>query len=168
MIHVCSLAELHPTVAAIGASHIITVMGRVEKAQTPASVLDANHLRVSMDDITEIADGFTAPAAAHINTALDFVRRWDRRAPLVVHCFAGISRSTATAFMAACALNPRRAEDDIAKAIRAASPSASPNRLIVQLADRALGREGRMIRAVERIGPGSAVLEGRPFHIDLE
>ncbi|GAA3839064.1 protein-tyrosine phosphatase family protein [[Pseudomonas] carboxydohydrogena] len=168
MIHVCSLAELHPTVAAIGASHIITVMGKVEKAQTPASVLDANHLRVSMDDITEIANGFTAPAAAHIDTTLDFIRRWDRRAPLVVHCFAGISRSTATAFMAVCALNPDRDENDIASAMRAASPSASPNRLIVQLADRALGRDGRMIRAVEHMGPGAAVLEGRPFQIHLE
>ena len=48
MIHVCSLAELHPTVAAIGASHIITVLGKVERAVTPASVLDANHLRVSI------------------------------------------------------------------------------------------------------------------------
>ncbi|EKS28974.1 tyrosine phosphatase family protein [Afipia felis] len=168
MIHVCSLAELHPTVAAVGASHIITVLGKVERAVTPVSVLDANHLRVSMDDITEAADGFTPPAAAHINTTLDFVRRWDRRAPLVVHCFAGISRSTATAFMAVCALNPERDENDIANAIRAASPSASPNRLIVQLADRALGREGRMIRAVERIGPGAAVLQGRPFQINLE
>ena len=63
------------------------------------------------DDITEAADGFTPPAAAHINTTLDFVRRWDRRAPLVVHCFAGISRSTATAFMAVCALNPERDEN---------------------------------------------------------
>jgi predicted protein tyrosine phosphatase len=168
MIHVCSLAELHPTVAAVGASHIITVLGKVERAVTPVSVLDANHLRVSMDDITEAADGFTPPAAVHINTTLDFVRRWDRRAPLVVHCFAGISRSTATAFMAVCALNPERDENDIANAIRAASPSASPNRLIVQLADRALGREGRMIRAVERIGPGAAVLQGRPFQINLE
>jgi len=168
MIHVCSLAALHPTVAAVGASHIITVLGKVERAQTPASVLGANHLRVSMDDIAEATEGFTPPAAAHIDTALEFVRRWDRRAPLVVHCFAGISRSTATAFMAACALNPNRDEDDIATAMRAASPSASPNRLIVQLADRALGRQGRMIRAVERMGPGAAVLEGRPFHIDLE
>ena len=168
MIHVCSLAELHPTVAAVGASHIITVLGKVERAVTPASVLDVNHLRVSMDDITEAAEGFTPPPAAHINTTLDFVRRWDRRAPLVVHCFAGISRSTASAFTAACALNPERDENDIASAIRAASPSACPNRLIVQLADRALGREGRMIHAVERIGPGAAVLQGRPFQINLE
>ncbi|CAM5443715.1 Tyrosine specific protein phosphatases domain-containing protein OS=Afipia felis OX=1035 GN=NCTC12722_02964 PE=4 SV=1 [Afipia felis] len=168
MIHVCSLAELHPTVAAVSASHVITVMGKVERAVTPPSVLDANHLRVSMDDITEAADGFQAPAAAHIDTTLAFLRRWDRRAPLVVHCFAGISRSTATAFMAVCALNPERDENNIASAIRAASPSASPNRLIVQLADSALGRKGRMIRAIEGMGPGSAMLEGRPFRIDLE
>lgn len=168
MIHVCSLAELHSTVAAVSASHIVTVMGKVEKAQTPASILAANHLRVSMDDITEAADGFKVPAATHIETVLHFVRHWDRRAPLVVHCFAGISRSTATAFLAACALNPGRDESEIASAIRTASPSASPNRLIVQLADQILGRDGRMVRALDHIGPGSAVLEGRPFRIDIE
>lgn len=168
MIHVCSLADLHSTVEATGASHILTVMGKVEKAQRPQSVLEANHLRVSMDDITEAADGFTMPSVTHVETALTFIRGWDRKAPLVIHCFAGISRSTATAFMAACALNPRRSESEIARQIRAASPSASPNRLIVTLADRVLDRDGRMIRALDEMGLASMTIEGRPFRIELE
>jgi len=168
MIHVCSLADLHSTVAATGASHVLTVMGKVEKAVRPTSVLEANHMRISMDDITEIAEGFVAPSAGHVEDALAFIRGWDRKAPLVIHCFAGISRSTATAFMAACALNPTRSENEIALHMRDASPSASPNRLIVSLADDLLGREGRMVRALEEMGPPSMVLEGRPFRIDLE
>jgi predicted protein tyrosine phosphatase len=52
--------------------------------------------------------------------------------------------------------------------IRAASAIASPNRLIVSLADKALGREGRMVRALDEMGPGSMIVEGRPFRIDLE
>jgi predicted protein tyrosine phosphatase len=99
---------------------------------------------------------------------LTFVRGWDRKAPLVVHCYAGISRSTASAFTAACALNPHRDEASIARQIRAASPIAQPNRLIVALADKALGRDGRMLRAVDDIGPGNMMIEGRPFRIDLE
>jgi predicted protein tyrosine phosphatase len=168
MIHVCSLADLHPTVKATGASHVLTVMAKVDQVQRPPSVSEANHLKVSMDDITEHMDGFVAPNDAHIEQVLGFVRGWDRRAPLVVHCYAGISRSTASAFAAACMLNPHRDEVSIARQIRAASPIASPNRLIVALADKALGREGRMLRALDEMGPGSATVVGQPFRIELD
>ena len=104
----------------------------------------------------------------HIEQVLNFVRGWDRNAPMVVHCYAGISRSTASAFAAACMLNPHRDEISIARQIRAASPIASPNRLIVSLADKALGRDGRMLRALDEMGPGSMTVEGRPFRLDLE
>jgi predicted protein tyrosine phosphatase len=168
MIHVCSLADLPTTVKATGARHVLTVMGNVGNVVRPSSVREENHLMISMDDINEPADGFVAPSQAHIAQALAFVRKWDRAAPLVIHCYAGISRSTASAFMAACALNPHREEISIARQIRAASPSAYPNRLIVTLADQALGREGRMIRALDQIGPGNMTVEGRPFRVDLE
>ena len=168
MIHVCSLAALPDTVKATGASHVLTVMANVDQVQRPASVLEANHLKVSMDDIIEHVDGFMAPSDAHIEKVLAFVRGWDRRAPMVVHCYAGISRSTASAFAAACMLNPHRDEIAIARQIRAASPIASPNRLIVGLADKALGRGGRMLHALDEMGPGSMMVEGRPFHLDLD
>ena len=168
MIHVCSLAALPETVKATGASHILTVMANVDQVQRPESVLEANHLKVQVDDITEEIEGFVAPYDTHIDQVLNFVRGWDRAAPLVVHCYAGISRSTASAFAAACLLNPHRDEISIARQIRAASPIASPNRLIVSLADKALGREGRMLRALDEMGPCSMLVEGRPFRIDLE
>ncbi len=110
MIHVCSLAALPSTVKAIRASHILTVMANVDQVQRPESVLPANHLKVQMDDINEAIEGFVAPSEMHIEQVLNFVRSWDRNAPLVVHCYAGISRSTASAFAAACALNPHRDE----------------------------------------------------------
>jgi predicted protein tyrosine phosphatase len=168
MIHVCSLAALAETVKATGASHIMSVMAKVDQVQRPASVLEINHLRVQVDDITEHMDGFVAPCETHIEQILNFVRSWDRSAPMVVHCFAGISRSTASAFAAACMLNPHRDEIAIARQIRTASPIAQPNRLIVSLADRALGRDGRMLRALDEMGPGSMTVEGRPFRVELE
>jgi len=168
MLHVCSLAALPDTVKATGASHVLTVMANVEQVQRPASVLEVNHLKVSMDDVTEQMDGFLAPSEAHIERVLNFVRNWDRSAPMVVHCYAGISRSTASAFAAACMLNPHRDEIEIARQIRARSPIASPNRLIVSLADKALGRDGRMVRALDEMGPGSMMVEGRPFRLDLD
>ena len=66
----------------------------------------------------------------------------------MVHCYAGISRSTAGAFVTACALNPQRDEMTIARALRDASPTATPNIRIVSLADRMLGRDGRMVAAI--------------------
>ena len=168
MIHVCSLAALPDTVKATGASHVLTIMARVEQVQRPLSVLESNHLKVQVDDITEDIDGFIAPNDTHIQQVLGFVRGWDRNAPLVIHCYAGISRSTASAFAAACMLNPHRDEMSIARQIRAASAIAQPNRLIVSLADKALGREGRMLRALDEMGPGNMLVEGRPFRVDLD
>lgn len=168
MIHVCSLADLPATVEATGARYVLTVMAQVDKAQRPPSVLEANHLKISMDDITEAADGFVAPSSAHVAQVLDFVRRWNRDAPMVIHCYAGISRSTASAFAAACLLNPHRDELSIAQQIRKASPIAFPNRLIVTLADEALGRNGRMLRALDAMGPGDMGVAGRPFRVDID
>jgi len=168
MIYVCSLADLHATVKETGASHVLTIMANVAQVVRPETVRDDNHLRVQVDDITEAADGFVVPSDIHVAQIMDFVRDWDRAAPLVIHCYAGISRSTASAFTAACMLNPGRDEHEIAQRIRAASPIASPNRLIVSLADKALQRNGRMIRALENMGPGSLTVTGKPFRIDLD
>jgi predicted protein tyrosine phosphatase len=168
MIHVCSLAALPEIVRTTGASHVLTVMANVDQVQRPASILAANHLKVSMDDIIEPMKGYTPPSEAHVEQVLNFVRGWDRKAPMVIHCYAGVSRSTASAFAAACMLNPHRDEMEIAQKIRAASPIASPNRLIVSHADKALGRNGRMVRALEQIAPASMYVEGIPFRLDLE
>jgi predicted protein tyrosine phosphatase len=168
MIHVCSLAALPETVKSTGASHVLTVMGNVDQVLRPESVLPANHLKVSMDDIVEPMQGYVTPSERHVDQVLNFVRGWDRRAPLVIHCYAGVSRSTASAFAAACLLNPHRDEMEIARQIRAASPIASPNRLIVALADKALGRDGRMLRGLEKMGPASMMVEGQPFRVELE
>jgi predicted protein tyrosine phosphatase len=168
MIHVCSLALLPDVVKATGASHVITVMADVDKVQRPPSISADNHLVISMDDINMPVDGFVAPQRAHVEQVLTFGQRWDRSAPLVIHCYAGISRSTASAFAIACALNPKRDEFDIARRIRKDSPTAQPNRLIVGHADELLARKGRMIEALNLIGPGDMSVEGRPFRIELD
>ena len=168
MIHVCSLALLPDTVKTTGATHLITVMADVHKVQRPPSIKAENHLVISMDDINMPVDGFVAPQRAHVEQVLEFGHRWDRGAPLVIHCYAGISRSTASAFAIACALNPAREEILIARKIRKDSPTAQPNRLIVGHADDLLGRKGRMIEALTEIGPGDMSIEGRPFRIELD
>lgn len=168
MIHVCSLARLHETIHGTGARHVVTLLGVEDLVQLPPGVPAANHLRLPMHDISVPADGYVAPQAEHVENLIDFVRRWPRAAPLVIHCYAGISRSTAAAFTAVCALNPRRAERDIAAALRQASPTALPNVRIVRLADDLLGRGGRMVEAIEAIEPHVSAVEAEPFRLAIE
>jgi predicted protein tyrosine phosphatase len=168
MIHVCSLARLHDTVRETGARHVVTLIKDVSLVHRPATVTAENHLLLDMDDITDHIEGYVAPAEQHVGDLLRFVRAWDRATPLVVHCYAGISRSTAGAFVTACALNPQRDEAAIARALRDASPTAMPNIRIVSIADRLLGREGRMIAAIGSMRPGIATYASEPFRLELD
>jgi predicted protein tyrosine phosphatase len=168
MIHVCSLARLHATVEDTGARHVISLLGDEAPIDRPNVIVEENHLWLRLHDISSPLDGYILPDEEHVTGLLTFVRRWDRRTPMVVHCYAGISRSTASAFTAVCALNPHRDEVSIAQALRLASPTATPNMRIVSLADQLLGRNGRMVAAIETIGRGEIAVEGTPFRLDLE
>ncbi|MGB8014936.1 MAG: protein-tyrosine phosphatase family protein, partial [Pseudolabrys sp.] len=145
----------------------VTLLRLVDRVQRPAHIAPENHLVLAVDDITAPMDGYTAPAHEHVQRLIDFVTAWDRKAPMVVHCFAGISRSTAGAYVAACALNPNGDEMQIAWDIRRASRTAQPNARIVSIADRLLERDGRMVRAIDAIGVGDAATEGHPFRLNI-
>jgi predicted protein tyrosine phosphatase len=168
MIHVCSLARMHELVETIGARHVVSLLASEDHVLRPYGVPEQNHLWLRMHDIAAPLGGFVPPESEHVEQLIDFVQRWDRAAPMVVHCFAGISRSTAAAFVSVCALNPARDEFGIAQALRAASPTAFPNPRIVALGDEVLGRRGRMTAAVEAIGRGWVAIEGEPFRLDIE
>jgi predicted protein tyrosine phosphatase len=167
VIHVCSLARLHATVEETGARHIVTFIRESYLVERPSGVALDNHLLLAVDDISLPREGHTVPAAEHVEALIRFVREWDRTAPLVIHCFAGISRSTAGAFVTVCALNPHRDEVEIAQALRTASPTATPNARIVEIGDELLGRRGRMRAAIAAIGRGAEALEGSPFRLEL-
>jgi len=168
MIHVCSLARLHETVRQTGALHIVSLLKDTDRVERPNHIRESNHLVLGMDDITSPMDGYVIPCEEHVGRLISFVRGWDRARPLVMHCYAGISRSTAGAYVAARALNAEHSELRIAQKLRTASATATPNARIVSLADRLLGREGRMVAAIESIGRGLIAYEAVPFRLDLE
>jgi len=165
---VCSLSLAAEVAREHRPSHAISLLDPGTPFPPLTGMADERRLRLEIHDIEHEAEGICTPSQNHIGAILDFVRAWDREAPLLVHCFMGISRSTATAFIAACAHNPHAPESAIAAALREASPTASPNRRFVALADAAMGREGRMVRAIDAIGRGPPWFELEnvsPFHL---
>lgn len=167
-LHVCSLARLSETVATSGASHMATLINAGTPVPRPASIPAANHLFLGFNDIVEPTAGLIPVGEAEILRLFDFIDGWSGERPMVVHCWAGISRSTAGAFVAACRLMPERDEADIARELREKSPSATPNLRLVRIADALMGRAGRMVAAIEAIGRGRDAYEGVPFVLSIE
>ncbi|ESX50375.1 tyrosine phosphatase family protein [Mesorhizobium sp. C416B] len=168
MIHVCSLAKLEETVARSRAEHVLSLLAAGTEVTRPASISRENHLHLVMHDIAMAQDGMTMPGEDHVRNLLGFARRWDRAKPMVVHCYAGISRSTASAYIIAAALAPKRDEAELALSLRTLSPSATPNPRLIAVADALLGRQGRMIEAIEAIGRGADAFEGTPFVLKID
>jgi predicted protein tyrosine phosphatase len=167
-IHVCPLSAVPDVVARCDASHLVTCLQDEVLVETPLAIEPINHMRLRIHDIAEPVEGWIAPRAEHVAELLAFVAAWDRMGPMVIHCWAGISRSTAAAFIGLCALNPEAPEEHIARMLREASPTAFPNRLMIRLGDAALGRSGRMIEAVEAIGRGTIAREAVPFSLPAD
>ena len=166
-LHVCSLQRMYGTVRETGAEDLVTVIKAVTKVPTPDAIHPSRHLKLNFSDIAEAREGEVMAEDHHIEQLLDFVQSWTREKPLLIHCYAGVSRSTASAFISACALRPDVSEQDWAARLREASPTATPNQRLVSIADRLLKREGRMLSAVQAIGRGRECYEGIPFSLDI-
>jgi predicted protein tyrosine phosphatase len=166
-LHVCSLARVADTVKTTGARSMVTLLSPGTPVTRPNAISPERHLSIAMSDIVAATDGHILPGEDHVDALIAFTRRWDRREPMLIHCWAGVSRSTASAYIAACLLAPHRDEHAIALALRAASPTATPNSRLVALADAKLARAGRMSAAITAIGRGVDCFEGEPFALEI-
>lgn len=162
---VCSLANVPKVIAARRPSHLVTLIGPAAMIETPDGVDPDRHLKLGFHDIVDPAEDMIRPAAEHVERLLEFGAGWRAEAPMLVHCWAGVSRSTAAAFILACAHHPAVREAEIAQALRRASPTAFPNPRMVALADAQLGRQGRMTAAVAAMGPRDEAAESQPFDL---
>ena len=163
MLYVCSLAKLPHVVDRVKASYLVSVLNPEMAVERPARIAPQNHLFLGMNDITATLPGFKLGTEEQVHRLIEFFRAWDRKDPMVVHCWAGVSRSTASAYIAACTLRPDLSEWQLAQDLRAASPPASPNKKLVAMADDLLQRDGRMVDAVFAIGRGQDCFEGNVF-----
>jgi predicted protein tyrosine phosphatase len=152
MIYVCSLAEMPFHVARLRPTHLVSLVNPEELPRTPDGLLPDRHLKVGVHDICDPIEGCIHPSAEHVALVVDFLQAWaHEEGPLLIHCYAGISRSMATALAGLVAKAPGR-EAEAAAAMRAAAPHAQPNRLMVALADQYLGCDGRLVAARDAMG----------------
>jgi predicted protein tyrosine phosphatase len=147
-------------------SHLLTLLDE-PFVHTPKTIQPDRHLRLRMHDIVEPMEGGVIPESGHVADLIAFGKTWDKTAPLLVHCWAGISRSTAAAYILLCDLHGPGHENRIARGLRFHAPHAQPNRLLIRHADLLLGREGRMVAAVETMGEARAVAEGEVVELPL-
>ncbi|WP_427789207.1 tyrosine phosphatase family protein [Brevundimonas diminuta] len=160
---VSPLPQVEQLLAEHQPSHLVTLASPGAEA-----AFDAEHrLDLRFNDIAAPREGLVAPSLEHVEALLAFAKGWTGARPLLIHCWAGVSRSTAAAYVVACARTAPGREGEWAACLRDAAPTATPNPLMIALADRLLNRDGAMMRAVEAIGRGAETDWGAPFALDL-
>ena len=162
---VTPLAEIEKVIGLDRPSHLLSLLGPDYMIEAHPRFPQGRHLRVSIHDIAEALEGQIAPARIHVDQVLKFADSWDRTSPMLIHCWAGISRSTASMFMILCKLNPDVDELSILQRMRRLAPHIQPNRLLVTFADERLGRDGRMIEALDAVGRGEPATMGCRFEL---
>lgn len=176
-IHVCPLPAIDQTLHDSGANHLLSVMAPGDMIDPWPGIDPDKHLRVAINDIVAPAEGLVLAEAGHIEQIIEFAKSWAAagdmtgggpRQNLLIHCWAGISRSTAAAYIALCALNQSVPETVVAGALRAAAPFAKPNLHLVDLADSVLGRRGRLAAAIAALPEAEWLAAGRPFRLPAD
>lgn len=157
---VSSLSGVEKTIEQYHPSHLVTLLSPEYMIETPHQIALDRHLRLALNDVAEAWEGASPPSSLHIDRLIAFGRSWNAHAPMLVHCWAGISRSMAAAYTLLCDRAGPGHEFSVARELRARAAHAYPNPLIVRLADAALQRDGRMIEAAASIGRGEIVAEG--------
>jgi predicted protein tyrosine phosphatase len=165
MIIVCPYSAVLSLVVQHKVGRVVSLLAPETDHLTIEAIDRARHLRLTFHDIVQETGGLVTPRREDAEELVRFLDEWDKVDPLLIHCWAGISRSTAACFTAMCMAKPDRSEEELAWMIRERSPYASPNRLIVSHADALLGRGGRMVAAVDAIGRGREAVEGVPFTV---
>ena len=87
-----------------------------------------------------------APRLRDVKRILDFTKELPVKAKVLVHCRAGVSRSTATAYAILCQHSEPGMEVANLLHVGTLRFLVVPNRLIIELADTILQRNGGMIK----------------------
>jgi predicted protein tyrosine phosphatase len=156
MVIICSLAgalsayeEYHP-------ARVISIVSEEDLAPDFPGLKPDRHLRLYVDR-ESCASSIDQAARGRAEQIIRFLNDGAAGEDILVHCSRGVSRSTAAAYIILCKSAAGR-EAEIARKLRSAAPFADPCPLLVSYADEILGRQGRMIEAIEDLPPPSSVI----------
>ncbi|EME67646.1 hypothetical protein H261_22463 [Paramagnetospirillum caucaseum] len=152
---ICGLDELADELSEFAPSYVVSILDPGEDDGEPlvfpASV---SVLRLRFFDFHSLG-GVVGKALArqgrdenpcidHAEAIIHFGRSIPVGAKVLCHCWAGISRSTAAAFLLARLHLP---EADAMELVMALRPGAIPNRLLLKFGEKILGVDGRTVPA---------------------
>lgn len=166
-IHVCPLSQVASVAANSGATHMVTLLSDAQQVARPKSVPADKHLVLTFNDIAVETKGFVLPGERDVRRLIDYAKAWNRDEAMLIHCWMGVSRSTAAAYIVAATLMPEADEHDLAQMLRSVSSTATPNAMMIEIADYLLERDGRMAHAIDAIGRGEEAYEGIPFMLQI-
>jgi predicted protein tyrosine phosphatase len=149
-------------------SHVLSIIDPQEP-EPDAFRFYPSHERLTLrfDDIVASYPGFQAPGRDDVKKLLDFGQSLDsagREGHLLVHCHAGISRSTAATAILLAQPNPGR-EREAFLALLDLRNHAWPNTRMVEFADDLLGRNGTLLTGLEAYR--RALLERKPHLAEI-
>jgi predicted protein tyrosine phosphatase len=165
---VAPLARIAEMAVRHGAREMISLMAKEQAFHRPGVIQAHRHLLLNMNDIAFKGTGnLVAPDETHVNRIIDFAASWDQQAPLLIHCWMGVSRSPAAALIAALSIAPDQDDAVLVQRLRAAAAFATPNARIIEIGDKLLGRGGRLVDAVRAIGRGADADGNAPFVLSI-
>jgi len=110
-------------------------------------------LELRFHDVIEAGPGWIAPERLDVEQLLSFGRDLTeaRGTHLLVHCHAGVSRSTAAATLILAQARPDRPAEELLQAVVRQRSHAWPNLRILELGDALLDRRGEIVDAARAI-----------------
>ncbi|MDB5361994.1 MAG: protein-tyrosine-phosphatase [Rhodospirillales bacterium] len=148
-ISICGIEELEPFETR-GVTHLLSVLDPETPEPESLGLLSPTHrLQLRFHDVIDIRPGQILVEIEQIRQVLAFGRDLPMAdGHLLVHCHAGISRSTAfTILLLAQALPDVPSTEVVAEIVRIRARSW-PNLRIIELGDEILGRNGSLVAAV--------------------
>jgi predicted protein tyrosine phosphatase len=157
LLTICGIEEL-TLHGARGVTHVLSILDPEEPdPQAFQSFGEHRRTLLRFHDEIEMRPGVVLPTREHVAEIIAFgssladSARADREGHLLVHCHAGISRSTAAMATLLAQVYPARDEASIFARLLAMRPKAWPNSRMIGYADEMLGRKGRMLQALGRL-----------------
>ena len=147
---ICGVEELDGF-ARVGVSHVLSILDP-DQPEPPVFARYRPHQRTTLrfHDVVTVVDGHQLPVEADVERILEFGREFSSSEPLhlLVHCYAGVSRSTAASLILMAQANPGREAELFAELIEV-RPRAWPNSRMIGFADDMLGCNGRLKAALQ-------------------